>query len=96
MTICDILFIPETFAPTLLRRKAAKLQKEADAAGTGLHFIAKYDVTKKALSVVLKQAFAMPFKILFQEVIVMALSIYTALIYAILYLFFTAVRCGLH
>lgn len=76
--ILGFIFLQETFAPTLLRRKAAKLQKAADAAGSGEHFIAKYDVHKKSTATVLKLGFAMPFQLLFGEIIVMALSLYSA------------------
>ena len=70
-------FVPETHAPTLLRRKAAKLQKQADQTGTGEHFIGKYDKTKESAIGIIKVGLARPFKMLFREVIVWTISLYS-------------------
>ncbi len=81
MLLLATVFVPETYAPTLLRRKAVSLQAEADAAGTGEHFISKYDRVKKSTVQVVKIGLARPFQLLFQEAIVFCLSIYIAIIY---------------
>ncbi|KAE8539173.1 hypothetical protein D1P53_004263 [Cryptococcus gattii VGV] len=71
MTILSIIVVPETYAPTILRRHARSLQATALSEGKEEYYISKYDMVKK-------------------KVIVGCLSIYGALIYGILYLFFTA------
>ncbi|TXT09008.1 hypothetical protein VHUM_02482 [Vanrija humicola] len=88
MLILTIFLVPETYAPTLLRRKAKRLQKEADDAGTGEHFIAKYDKVKRTRADVFKINMRRPFQLAVREVIVFSLGIYGAIVYATLYLFF--------
>jgi hypothetical protein len=87
---CDVatrtFFVPETYAPVLLRKRAQKLslmtgkvyQTRADAGGqiTG----------RQALSTALVR----PWILLFKEPIVLVLSIYMAIIYGTLYLLFGA------
>jgi len=81
MLILSFLFVPETYAPTLLRAKATKLQKEAEMEGTGEVYIAKYDQVKRPLSEIIKVGMSRPFAMIFQEVIVFCLGIYAAIIY---------------
>ncbi|WVQ79622.1 hypothetical protein IAT38_001722 [Cryptococcus sp. DSM 104549] len=90
MTVLCIIIVPETYAPTILRRKAAALQKESAAAGRNEVFLAKYDRVVKTKWEIIKVGMCRPFVLLFTEVIVACLSVYGALIYGILYLFFTA------
>ena len=76
--IISFFVVPETYAPTLLRAKAQKLQ----AASEGQTFyISKFDkantLTKKQL---IKLNMTRPFVLLFKEPIVLLLSIYTAII----------------
>jgi hypothetical protein len=90
MFLISAFLVPETYAPTLLRRKAKRLQKDADEAGTGEHFIAKYDRVKRTKAQVLQTNLIRPFQLLFRELIVACLGIYGAIIYGTLYLFFEA------
>jgi hypothetical protein len=90
MLILTLIFVPETYAPTLLRRKALKLQSEADASGTGEVFMSKYDVGRKPKAEIVKVGLARPFAMLYSELIVFALGLYAAIVYGTLYLFFTA------
>jgi len=76
MLALSLLFVPETYAPTLLRRKAALLQKEDDAAGTGEVFIAKYDKVKKSTFEIVKAGMSRPFEMMFKELIVFCLGLY--------------------
>ena len=76
MLLLSLLFVPETFAPTLLRRKAARLQKKADAENTGEVFIAKYDKIKKTTWEIIKVGMGRPFEMMFKEVIVACLGVY--------------------
>ncbi|KIM30841.1 hypothetical protein M408DRAFT_271319 [Serendipita vermifera MAFF 305830] len=88
LSILGLLFMPETYAPVLLRRRAAQLNKES---GGTLYFISRYDVGKnetalQKLSINMRR----PFVFLFTEPIVTLLSIYVALLYGALYATFIA------
>ncbi|KAL7415199.1 major facilitator superfamily domain-containing protein [Mrakia frigida] len=86
--ILTFFTIPETYAPTLLRAKARRLEKESEGS---VHFISKFD---KANTMTTKEIFKLnmtrPFVLLFKEPIVLLLSIYIAIVYGTLYMFFTA------
>ncbi|GFZ48386.1 hypothetical protein JCM24511_06134 [Saitozyma sp. JCM 24511] len=77
MCLSTIFIVPETFAPTLLRRKAKQLQKEADE-------------VKKTKFEILRVGLSRPFAMLGRELIVFCLCLYAAIVYGTLYLFFTA------
>ncbi|ORY28609.1 multiple drug resistance protein [Naematelia encephala] len=81
-----LLFSAETYAPQLLRRRAATLSR-----ATGKHYRFRADA-KKALVVseLFQASLLRPWKFLIYEPIVLILTIYTALIYGILYLNFAA------
>ncbi|KAK4700970.1 hypothetical protein P7C70_g5269, partial [Phenoliferia sp. Uapishka_3] len=86
LTIVGIFVIPETYAPTLLRRRAVLLGKV-----TGKVYRAPSDA-KGLLSVkaLMKTSLSRPWKMLFTEPIVAAISIYMACIYGTLYMLFAA------
>lgn len=90
MFIITLFLVPETYAPTLIRRKAKRLQREADEAGTGEVFIAKYDHVKMTTGDFLRTNLIRPFALLCRELIAACLAIYGAIIYGTLYLFFEA------
>lgn len=90
MLIISLIVVPETYAPTLLRRKAKRLQQQADEQGTGEYFIAHYDQIKLPKAEVLKINLIRPFALLFRELIAFCLAMYGAIIYGTLYLFFEA------
>lgn len=72
--------MPETYAPLLLRRRAQKLSK-----ATGHSYLARLDKGKDVrLKTQFKVGLTRPWKLLFLEPIVLLLSLYVALIYAIL------------
>ncbi|GAA5934000.1 MFS transporter [Sporobolomyces koalae] len=80
---------PETYAPVLLRRRAAKLQKE-----NGQVYRSQFDLHPMfaaPLATKMKTAIARPFVLLFKEMIVLLMSLYAAFIYGVLYLFFGAI-----
>lgn len=81
MTILSIIVVPETYAPTILRRRARSLQAAALSEGKEEYYIAKYDTVKKSKREVVLVGLCRPFEMLFTEVIVGCLSIYGALIY---------------
>lgn len=69
--------VPETYAPALLRQRAARLSKI-----TGKYYRAPMDAEKELdiKSVFLRQL-SLPWLLLFQEPIVLIISIYMAIIY---------------
>jgi hypothetical protein len=85
--IVGTLIIPETYAPTLLRRRAAKLSTM-----TGKVYTSAIDLKQGqvSLSRSIKTALLRPWILLFKEPIVLLLSIYMSIIYGTLYLFFAA------
>ena len=78
--------IPETFAPVIMKRRAAKLRKE-----TGDETICtEQEVYKVAFSDMLMDTLVRPFAMLATEPILLLLSMYIALIYGLLVSIFTA------
>jgi MFS family permease len=85
--LIGVFLYTETYAPLLLRRRAQKL-----SAATGKHYISQLDAGKG--DVTFKKQFltslGRPWLLLVYEPIVLLLSLYTAVVYAILYSFFSA------
>lgn len=81
------LLIPETYAPVLLRRRAAKLSKLS-----GKVYTSKIDIEqgKIYLAEAFKIALSRPWILLFREPIVFLLSLYMAIVYGTLYMMFAA------
>ncbi|KAL2259888.1 hypothetical protein VTK26DRAFT_6272 [Humicola hyalothermophila] len=80
------LYVPETYAPVLLRRRAEKLSEM-----TGKVYVSKMDLIKKtSRSEQVKTALLRPWVLLFREPIVFLTSIYLAIVYGTLYLMFAA------
>ncbi|KAE8341561.1 hypothetical protein BDV24DRAFT_132197 [Aspergillus arachidicola] len=81
-------FVPETYAPVLLRQRAKRLSQK-----TGMVYRSKLDVENEG-AVSLKRMFATslrrPWVLLFREPIVFLLSIYIAIIYGALFMMFAA------
>ncbi|KAH7136396.1 major facilitator superfamily transporter [Dactylonectria macrodidyma] len=86
LILCTIC-VPETYAPVLLRRRAAKLSKI-----TGKVYVSSVDAHQSRQSVgqVLRRTLLRPWILLFREPIVLLTAIYLAVIYGTLYLFFAA------
>ena len=85
--LLGMAFVPETYAPVLLRKRAAKLSKM-----TGKVYKSKIDADRGPVKFVsvMKTALLRPFVLLFLEPIVLILSIYLAIVYGTLYLLFGA------
>ena len=79
------LFIPETYAPALLRRRAAKRREKTN----DKRYWSRYD-DKAALLPLLKVNLSRPFIMTFTEPILIFWDLYNALVYGILYLCFVA------
>jgi hypothetical protein len=83
-----VLFVPETFHPVLLSRKAAALRKRT---GDSQYYSAsELARTSKPLSQTLFTSLTVPFKLLFLDPMILALCTYTSLLQGILYLCFGA------
>lgn len=84
--LCSVT-IPETYAPVLLRIRAAKLSKL-----TGKVYVSKLDIGKDRVTVLgrLRLSLSRPWKLLFREPIVFLVSIYMAIVYGTLYMMFAA------
>ncbi|KAH8423481.1 MFS transporter [Aspergillus melleus] len=87
LLILTTFFLPETYSPVLLRRRAERLSKI-----TGHVYRSKLDVDGKSSHVgqLFRTALSRPFVLLFREPIVFLMSLYLAIIYGTLYMFFTA------
>ncbi|KAH8167420.1 hypothetical protein CIB48_g798 [Xylaria polymorpha] len=85
--IAVALYVPETYAPVLLRKRALALGKI-----TGHSYISKLEVgrPKKTTTQQFTIALVRPWVLLFREPIVTLLSLYLAVIYGTLYLMFAA------
>jgi MFS family permease len=80
------LFVPETYAPVLLRKRAAKLSHV-----TGKVYVSKMDLhNHKTMAQQFRTALLRPWVLLFREPIVLLTAIYMAVIYGTLYLMFAA------
>ncbi|KAF1348048.1 MFS multidrug transporter-like protein [Delphinella strobiligena] len=78
---------PETYAPVLPHRRAAKLSKM-----TGKVYKTRQDISNGQITVaqIFRTSLSRPLILLFMEPIVLLLSLYMAIIYGTLYLFFGA------
>ncbi|KAM3075431.1 hypothetical protein ACMFMG_007581 [Clarireedia jacksonii] len=78
LCILVALFVPETYGPLLLQRRAQELSKRS-----GKYYISKLDKDKhqSTLGKTLKVALTRPWLLLLHEPIVLVLSIYSALLY---------------
>ncbi|POS76577.1 fluconazole resistance protein 1 [Diaporthe helianthi] len=85
--IVNSLLVPETYAPVLLRIRAAKLSKL-----TGKVYVSKMDINKKqhTMAQQFKVALSRPWLLLFREPIVFLTSVYMAIVYGTLYMMFPA------
>ncbi|KAL7415965.1 major facilitator superfamily domain-containing protein [Mrakia frigida] len=81
------LFLPETYPLTILRNRATHLSKIS-----GMSFVSIYDhgQPRKSIIQTVSQFVKRPIIFLFQEPIVFLLSLWTAIIFGILYLFFVS------
>ncbi|CAL1705557.1 unnamed protein product [Somion occarium] len=79
-----ILLIPETYAPVILKNRAARLRKE-----TGDEDIkTEQELFPMSMSALLQETLIRPFAMLATEPILLLLSLYISLVYGLLYAFF--------
>ncbi|KAI9037183.1 MFS transporter [Aspergillus affinis] len=83
--LIGICFIPETYSPLLLKKRAAKLSKL-----TGKIYRSRLENSQQSASAVFTKTMVRPWILLFSEPIVLLLSIYMAIIYGTMYMEFAA------
>lgn len=81
-----LFIVPETYGPKLLQQRAARLRQETR--NWALHSF--LDEHRPTMSDIVYKYLLRPFQMLFAEPILICITIYLALIYGILYLFFEA------
>jgi DHA1 family multidrug resistance protein-like MFS transporter len=88
------LTLPETYAPNILHRRAARLRKLTG----NPNYTTIYDEEYAQLSVsqLAREFMLRPFEIAFTEPIVLALDVYIAMLYATLYVWFEAFPLVFH
>ena len=84
--------VPETYAPTILLKRARRLRKETGDPT----FVTEQEIDRAPLSDQLTEFIIRPFQLLFRELIVFLLSIYMSVLYGLLYMFFVAYVSGSH
>lgn len=81
-----VFTVPETYAPTILLKRARRLRKE-----TGDEtYVTEQELDKRPLSEELAVFILRPFQLLFQELIVFLITLYMSVLYGLLYMFFVA------
>lgn len=78
--------VPETYAPTLLARRAKKMRKETGDSG----YVTEQELDTRTFSSRLMVFLIRPFQLLFRELIVLLISLYMSVLYGLLYMFFVA------
>ncbi|KAF2101880.1 putative MFS multidrug transporter [Rhizodiscina lignyota] len=78
--------VPETYAPTLLARRAKKLRKETGDS----KYVTEQDLDMRPLPQRISLFLIRPVQLLFLEPIVMCISLYMSVLYGLLYMFFVA------
>jgi multidrug resistance protein len=87
--ICWIILtftIPETYAPVILDKRAKKLRKETGDA----KYVTEKDLDSRPMSEQLRIFLVRPLQLLCLEPIVLLISLYMAVLYGLLYMFFVA------
>lgn len=84
--VLDLLFMEETYVKTLLQKRAGNIRKETG--NFAIHHASKEEILD--FNDLVHKHFLLPLKLLFLEPIVFLITIYTAFIYGILYLFLEA------
>ncbi|KAJ5633879.1 hypothetical protein N7528_001721 [Penicillium herquei] len=83
-TVAFFFIVPETHAPTILERKAARLRKQTGNIGYKSRLDDGIPAKQRFL-----QSFSRPSKMLFLSPIVASMCIYIAVLYGLLYILFT-------
>ncbi|KAI0440559.1 major facilitator superfamily domain-containing protein [Xylaria telfairii] len=84
--------VPETYAPTILAKRAKKLRKETGEKD----WVTEQDLDMRPLGERMRIFLIMPLKLLFGELIVFLISLYMSVLYGLLYMFFIAFPIVFH
>ncbi|KAI9045135.1 MFS transporter [Aspergillus affinis] len=78
--------VPETYGPTILKKRAKKLRK----AENDLKYVTETEIDPLPIGQKLRIVLLRPFQLLFLEPIVLFIAIYMSVLYGLLYMFFVA------
>ncbi|GAP90903.2 putative polyamine transporter 2 protein [Rosellinia necatrix] len=78
--------VPETYAPTILTRRAKKMRKDTGEQD----WVTEQDLDMRPLGERMRIFLIMPLKLLFGELIVFLITLYMSVLYGLLYMFFIA------
>jgi multidrug resistance protein len=78
--------VPETYAPMILKKRAAKLRKTENDP----KYVTEMELDARPMAERLRIFMIRPFQLLFLEPIVLFISIYMSVLYGLLYMFFVA------
>ncbi|KAI0188939.1 major facilitator superfamily transporter [Xylaria flabelliformis] len=84
--------VPETYAPTILAKRAKKLREETGEKD----WVTEQDLDMRPLGERIRIFLVMPLKLLFGELIVFLISLYMSVLYGLLYMFFIAFPIVFH
>ncbi|KAH8820247.1 major facilitator superfamily transporter multidrug resistance [Xylogone sp. PMI_703] len=84
--ICMLLFVPETYGPVILSRRAKALRKKTGDDS----YVAEHDLNHMGFKDIATVYLARPLRLLFTEPIVTLLALYAAVLYGLLYMIFVA------
>ncbi|WOO76704.1 putative MFS-type transporter8 [Vanrija pseudolonga] len=79
-----ICILPETFAPALLKKRAAKMRAETGDES----FVTEQEVARRPLGEIVTETLVRPFQMLATEPILLLMSLYISLVYGLLYAYF--------
>ena len=86
ISLVFLVFLPETYGPTILQKRAKRLRKETGNA----NIFAPIELEKKGAKQMLTVTLVRPLNMIVSEAIVLFTCLYLSLAYAIFYLFFEA------
>ncbi|KAL9579242.1 MAG: hypothetical protein Q9203_006782 [Teloschistes exilis] len=86
VSLVFLLFMPETYAPTILKRRAQKLRRETGDPD----IFAPIELEKKGARQMITVTLTRPIRMLLFEAIVLFTCVYLSIAYAIFYLYFEA------
>ncbi|OTB06161.1 hypothetical protein M426DRAFT_259540 [Hypoxylon sp. CI-4A] len=78
--------VPETYAPTILAKRAKKMRAETG----NKEYVTEEDIDKRPMAERMRIFLIRPFQLLFGELIVFLISLYMSVLYGLLYMFFVA------
>ncbi|KAI0322106.1 MFS polyamine transporter [Amylostereum chailletii] len=87
-TVVTFLFVPETYAPVLLRHKAKRLRKHDPVQHKELY--AESERIEWTLKLLLERTLLRPFAMLLVEPILLLVTVYLSVVYGVLYALFEA------